>query len=65
MINERVERLIRSARSASSAQVMALAALDLADELKSAQTKLQQVEELTRTSIEAAIARIDHRLREQ
>jgi cell division protein ZapA (FtsZ GTPase activity inhibitor) len=65
MINQRVERLSRSARTASAAQVLALAALDLADELKNGRDKLQQVEELTRTTIQNAITRIDHRLREQ
>jgi cell division protein ZapA (FtsZ GTPase activity inhibitor) len=64
-INERVERLSRSAKSASAAQVLALVALDLADELKSTERKLQDVEQLTRTTIQAAIARIDQRLREQ
>jgi cell division protein ZapA (FtsZ GTPase activity inhibitor) len=65
MINERVDRLSRAARNASSAQVLALAALDLADGLKSAQDKLHEVEQLTRTTIGNAIARIDNRLREE
>lgn len=65
MINQRVDQLGRSSRSASSAQLLALAALDLADELKSAQQRLEQVEQLTRTAINNAIARIDHRLQEQ
>lgn len=65
MVNERVERLSRSSRSASAAQVLALAALDLADQLKSTQDQLHQVEQLTRTAITSAIARIDHRLEEQ
>ena len=61
MINERVEKdePCGRTRSASSGQLLALAALDLADELKSAQAKLQQVERLTRSTIANAIARID------
>ena len=63
MINERVDRLSRTgSRSASSGQLLALAALDLADELKNAETRLQEVERLTRTAISNAIARIDRGL---
>jgi cell division protein ZapA (FtsZ GTPase activity inhibitor) len=63
MINERVEKMSRGgARSASSGQLLALAALDLADELRSAEIRLQEVERLTRTAIGNAIARIDRRL---
>jgi cell division protein ZapA (FtsZ GTPase activity inhibitor) len=63
MINERVEKLGRGgARSAPSSQLLALAALDLADELVSAQNKLKDVERLTRSAVANAIARIDARL---
>jgi cell division protein ZapA (FtsZ GTPase activity inhibitor) len=63
MVNERVEKLGRgSARSAPSGQLLALCALELADELVSAQNKLREVERLTRTTVSAAIARIDGRL---
>ena len=63
MINDRVEKMSRGgARSASSSQLLALAALDLADELRSAEARLQEVERLTRTAIGNAIARIDRRL---
>ena len=63
MINERVEKLSRGgSRSAPSSQVLALAALELADELVSAQSKLKDVERLTRTAVANAIARIDARL---
>jgi cell division protein ZapA (FtsZ GTPase activity inhibitor) len=63
MVNERVERLSRAgARSASSGQLLALAALDLADELRSAEARLQEVERVTRSAITSAIARIDRRL---
>src|SRR5687768_62486 len=66
MINERVEKLHRAgARSASSGQLLALAALDLADELRSAEAKLQEVDRVTRTAISGAIARIDRRLAEE
>jgi cell division protein ZapA (FtsZ GTPase activity inhibitor) len=65
MINGRVEKMSRgSARSAASSQLLALAALDLADELRSAETRLQEVERLTRTAVGNAIARIDRRLAE-
>ena len=63
MINERVEKLSRGgSRSAPSSQLLALAALELADELVSAQSKLKDVERLTRTAVANAIARIDARL---
>jgi cell division protein ZapA (FtsZ GTPase activity inhibitor) len=42
--------------------LLALAALDLADELVSAQGKLKDVERLTRAAVANAIARIDARL---
>jgi cell division protein ZapA (FtsZ GTPase activity inhibitor) len=65
MINERVEKLSRAgARSASSGQLLALAALELADELRAAEAKLQEVERVTRSAIGNAIARIDRRLAE-
>ncbi len=63
MVNERVERLSRAgARSASSGQLLALVALDLADELRSAEARLQEVDRVTRSAITNAIARIDRRL---
>jgi cell division protein ZapA (FtsZ GTPase activity inhibitor) len=64
MINERVEKLSRSGprSSASSSQLLALAALDLADALKSSENKLQEVERLTRSAIANAISRIDRGL---
>jgi cell division protein ZapA (FtsZ GTPase activity inhibitor) len=67
MINERVEKLNRGgarSSSASSGQLLALAALELADELKSSRAKLQHIEQLTRSTIANAIARIDSRLSE-
>jgi cell division protein ZapA (FtsZ GTPase activity inhibitor) len=65
MVNERVEKLTRAgARSASSGQLLALAALDLADELRSAEGRLREVDRVTRSAISTAIARIDRRLAE-
>ncbi|MGD8863104.1 MAG: cell division protein ZapA [Myxococcales bacterium] len=64
MVNERVEKLGQGSRSASSAQLLALAALGLADDLRASQAKLEEVAQLTRTAVEGAIARIDHRLAE-
>jgi cell division protein ZapA (FtsZ GTPase activity inhibitor) len=67
MINERVEKLSRGGArsSASSGQLLALVALELADELRGSQAKLQEVERLTRSAIGNAIARIDRRLSEE
>jgi cell division protein ZapA (FtsZ GTPase activity inhibitor) len=65
MINERVEKLSRAgARSASSGQLLALCALELADELRSAQARQREIEQLTRTAVTHAIARIDRHLSE-
>jgi cell division protein ZapA (FtsZ GTPase activity inhibitor) len=66
MINARVEKFGRSgartSSSASSSQLLALAALDLADELRSSEQKLAEVERLTRAAIGNAISRIDRGL---
>jgi cell division protein ZapA (FtsZ GTPase activity inhibitor) len=63
MVNERVEKLNASgARGASAAHLLALAALGLADDLRTSQSRLAQVDELTRTAIAGAIARIDQRI---
>ena len=62
MVNQRVAELGGQARAASSAQLLAMAALALADDLKASQDKLRQVDELTRTTIANAIARIDNRV---
>jgi cell division protein ZapA (FtsZ GTPase activity inhibitor) len=59
IVNQRVEELGGSGRAPSSAQLLALAALGLADSLKGAEARLHQVDELTRTAITNAIARID------
>jgi cell division protein ZapA (FtsZ GTPase activity inhibitor) len=63
MINERVEKLNRGgARSASSGQLLALVALELADELRSANLRQQEIERLTRSAVSNAIARLDRHL---
>jgi cell division protein ZapA (FtsZ GTPase activity inhibitor) len=61
MVNDRVAKL-GSAGRASSAQVLALVALGLADDLKSSEKKLHEVDQLARTTITQLIARIDQRL---
>jgi hypothetical protein len=61
--NERVDKLGRGgSRSAPSGQLLALCALELADELVAAKNKLAEVERLTRATVSTAIARIDARL---
>ena len=63
MISERVEKMGGTgSRSASSGQLLALVALELADELEGATARLEQMEQMTRTAIAHAIARIDGRL---
>ena len=63
MVNERVDKLNASgARGASAAHLLALAALGLADDLRTSQTRITQIDELTRTAIAGAIARIDQRI---
>jgi cell division protein ZapA (FtsZ GTPase activity inhibitor) len=64
MINARVDKLTRGggAKSASSSQLLALVALELADELQTERRKLAQVEALTRSAITQAMTRIDARL---
>jgi cell division protein ZapA (FtsZ GTPase activity inhibitor) len=61
MVNERVAKLGGAGR-ASAAQVLALVALGLADDLKSSEKKLREVDQLARSTITQLIARIDQRL---
>ena len=62
-VNQRIEQLgDRGARTATPAQLLALAALGLADDLASAEQRLKQVEETTRRAIHSAIERIDRQL---
>lgn len=63
VVNQRIEQLgDRAARTASPAQLLALAALGLADDLSAAEQRLQQVEDVTRRAITGAIERIDRQL---
>jgi cell division protein ZapA (FtsZ GTPase activity inhibitor) len=65
-VNARVRKLTEAgARSASSAQLLALTALGLADDLRTAETRLTQVDSLTRDAIAKAIARIDRSIAAQ
>ncbi len=61
MVNDRVAKLGGGGR-ASAAQVLALVALGLADDLKSSERKLREVDTLARTTIAQLISRIDQRL---
>jgi cell division protein ZapA (FtsZ GTPase activity inhibitor) len=62
-VNEHVERLGTSgARNATPAQLIAMAALSLADDLHTMESKLKQLTELTRGAVTEAISRIDQRL---
>ena len=65
IVNGRVAELAAGSRTASSAQLLAMAALGLADDLKTAQDKLRQMDSLTRDAIGKAISRIDARLEAQ
>lgn len=62
LVNERVAKLSATGRPASAAQLLALVALGLADDLTTSEKKLKEVEQLTRTTIQQVIARIDSRL---
>jgi cell division protein ZapA len=64
LVNERVAKLGAAGKSASAAQLLALVALGLADDLRNAEKKLRDVDQLTRGAISSVIARIDHRLAE-
>lgn len=65
LVNARVEALgPRAARVATPAQLLAMVALDLADDLCTAESDLERVRERTRAAIAEAIARIDARLEE-
>jgi cell division protein ZapA (FtsZ GTPase activity inhibitor) len=62
MVNERVAKLEQAGKSAPAAQLLALVALGLADDLTTARKKLNEMEQLTRSTIQSVIARIDKRL---
>lgn len=62
-INERVAGFgPKAARTASPAQLLAMVAMDLAADLVTAEHRLEDLEELTRRTVEDAISRIDQRL---
>lgn len=62
MINERVAKLEQAGKTAPAAQLLALVALGLADDLATCRQKLHDMEQLTRTTIQSVITRIDQRL---
>jgi cell division protein ZapA (FtsZ GTPase activity inhibitor) len=64
LVNSRVAKLGAASKSASAAQLLALVALGLADDLKTCEKKLQEVEQLTRSTLSSVITRIDNRLAE-
>ncbi len=62
-VNHRIEQLgDRAARTATPAQLLALAALGLADDLVTAEQRLRQIEDVTRRAVNGAIERIDRQL---
>jgi cell division protein ZapA (FtsZ GTPase activity inhibitor) len=64
LINERIDALgPKAQRTATPAQLLAVVALGLADDLVSAERRRREMEEATRSAVQAAIARIDERLR--
>lgn len=63
LINERIEALgPKAQRTATPAQLLAVVALGLADDLKTAERRRRDVEELTRDAVQKALAQIDERL---
>ena len=62
-VNERVDSLTAGgARGASAAHLLALAALGLADDLRTSRARLTELDAMTRTVVAGAIARIDQRI---
>ena len=62
-INERIEALgPKAARAASPAQLLAVVALELADDLEQAEQRSERLEQATRQTVQRAIERIDARL---
>lgn len=63
VVNSRIAELgPKAARTASSAQILAVVALGLAEDLEVAEERRARVEQKTRRTVEAAIARIDQRI---
>lgn len=63
LVNERIDELgPKAARSATPAQLLAVVALGLADDLRTADDRRKRVEVLTRSAVTKTISRIDQRL---
>lgn len=62
IVNERVKKLEQGGKSATAAQLLALVALGLADDLVTRSKQLNDMEQLTRRTIQGVISRIDKRL---
>jgi cell division protein ZapA (FtsZ GTPase activity inhibitor) len=62
IVNERVKKLEQGGKSAPTAQLLALVALGLADDLLTSRRQQNEMEQLTRRTIQGMIARIDKRL---
>ena len=63
VVNQRIADLgPKAMRAASPAQLLAMVALGLADDLLAAEEQRRRITELTRTTVSAALERIDRRL---
>lgn len=63
LVNDRVAALgPRAAQKAQPAQLLAMAALSLADDLLALDSRCRDIEDTTRRVVASAIARIDRRL---
>jgi len=63
LVNKRIEDLgPKAARAATPAQMLAVVALGLADDLRTAEGRRERVEVLTRSAVTKTISRIDQRL---
>jgi cell division protein ZapA len=63
MVDERIQALgPKALRAAAPSQLLAVVALGLADDLMSAEKRLENLERVTREVVDKAITRIDERL---
>jgi len=62
VVNERVKALQKGSRTASSAQLLAMVALGLADDLRSSEAQVAEIDQLMRRAIQGAIQRIDQHI---
>lgn len=62
IVNERVKKLEHGGKTATAAQLLALVALGLADDLVTSRKQLNEMDQLTRRTIQNLISRIDKRL---